>query len=695
MTFAQWRTRCAVDLSPEQEAAVQAVDGAVLLLAVPGSGKTTVLLHRLSYLVTACGVPPEQILTVTYTVAATRELAARCAALLGPELAGRLAFHTINGLSARILWLYERTRGREAFRLVTDERVLSALVADLAREGSGAWVAENTVRALRTAITYRKNMLRRAEHDPDETVDGIAVGPLFDRYCAALRERGWMDYDDQMVYALRILRRCPDLLARLRERYRWLCVDEAQDTSRIQHEIVRLLAAPHGALFMVGDEDQSIYGFRAAWPRALLSFEKVWPGARVLKLETNRRSTRPIVAAADAFIRQNEDRRDKHMTAARGDGPPIRALWVWDRAEQYQRVAELARTCRRETAVLYRNNESALPVLDLLDRQGVRCRCRQLEGTFFTHRTVRDVADALALAGDPADGAAFLRLYPRFHAGITKGAAQWVVQQGTPILPLLAQTPGLSERTQERCRRLAEELSALRTDRADRAIRRLRRLLSIPGAPREPDRLDILEVLGRQEPDLASLMARLAVLRDLVRDGGRDRADEGDGALVLSTIHSSKGLEFEEVVLMDVLDGILPACGPPGRQADAAERAAYEEERRLFYVAMTRAKDRLTVFRFREGGLESRFARDTFGDEPRPAARPFTPAPKPGRARSGPRPDPVVFRPGTRVRHARFGPGEVVGHLSDIVTILFDSGEEKRFSLSVALRQGQLTRDPR
>ena len=531
-------------------------------------------------------------------------------------------------------------------------------------------------------------MLRRAEHDPDETVGGIAVGPLFDRYCAALRERGWMDYDDQLVYALRILRRCPDLLARIRERYRWLCVDEAQDTSRIQHEIVRLLAAPRGDLFMVGDEDQSIYGFRAAWPQALLSFERVWPGARVLELGTNRRSTRPIVAAADAFIRQNEDRRDKHMTAARGDGPPIRALWVRDRAEQYRRVAELARTCRRETAVLYRNNESALPVLDLLDRQGVRCRCRQMEGTFFTHRAVRDAADALALARDPADGAAFLRLYPRFHAGITKGAAQWAAQQGAPILPLLAQTPGLSEWTQERCRRLAEELSALRTDRADRAVCRLRRLLSIPGAPREPDRLDILEILGRQEPDLASLMARLAVLRDLVREGGQD--DGEDGGLVLSTIHSSKGLEFEEVVLMDVLDGILPACGPPGRQADAAERAAYEEERRLFYVAMTRARDRLTVFRFREGGLESRFARDVFGDEPRP----FTPAPKPGRARSGPRSDPALFRPGTRVRHARFGQGEVVGHLSDIVTILFDSGEEKRFSLSVALRQGQLTRDP-
>ena len=687
MTFAQWRARCAVDLSPEQEAAVRAVDGPVLLLAVPGSGKTTVLLHRLSYLVTACGVPPEQILTVTYTVAATRELAARCAALLGPELAGRMAFRTINGLSARILRLYERTRGRRAFQLVTDERVLSALVADLARESSGAWVAEDTIRALRTAITYRKNMLRRAEHDPDETVGGIAVGPLFDRYCAALRERGWMDYDDQLVYALRILRRCPDLLARIRERYRWLCVDEAQDTSRIQHEIVRLLAAPRGDLFMVGDEDQSIYGFRAAWPQALLSFERVWPGARVLELGTNRRSTRPIVAAA--FIRQNEDRRDKHMTAARGDGPPIRALWVRDRAEQYRRVAELARTCRRETAVLYRNNESALPVLDLLDRQGVRCRCRQMEGTFFTHRAVRDAADALALARDPADGAAFLRLYPRFHAGITKGAAQWAAQQGAPILPLLAQTPGLSEWTQERCRRLAEELSALRTDRADRAVCRLRRLLSIPGAPREPDRLDILEILGRQEPDLASLMARLAVLRDLVREGGQD--DGEDGGLVLSTIHSSKGLEFEEVVLMDVLDGILPACGPPGRQADAAERAAYEEERRLFYVAMTRARDRLTVFRFREGGLESRFARDVFGDEPRP----FTPAPKPGRARSGPRSDPALFRPGTRVRHARFGQGEVVGHLSDIVTILFDSGEEKRFSLSVALRQGQLTRDPR
>ena len=252
--------------NPQQLAAATAVEGPVLLLAVPGSGKTTVLVARLGYMVQCCGIPPEQILTMTYTVAATREMRARFAARFGQGPAARMAFRTINGLSAVVLQYYSRRYGRQQPRLVTDEGELTRLLTQLYMSVSSDYPTESTLKELRTVITYIKNSLL-----DEEGVAALETGlpdlpALYRRYQAELKRRGWMDYDDQMVYALQILRAAPPVRAYFQQRYRYLCVDEAQDTSRIQHEIIRLLAGEHRNLFLVGDEDQSIYGFRAAWP---------------------------------------------------------------------------------------------------------------------------------------------------------------------------------------------------------------------------------------------------------------------------------------------------------------------------------------------------------------------------------------------------------------------------------------------
>src|SRR5699024_6569040 len=209
---------------------------------------------------------------------------------------------------------------------------------------------------------------------------------LYRSYQAELKRRGWMDYDDQMVFALQILRAVPAVLAHFQDQYRYLCVDESQDTSKIQHEIIRLLAGRSRNLFLVGDEDQSIYGFRAAFPQALTQFDKGYPDARVLYLEQNYRSTQPIVAAADQFIQRNQNRRPKHMRAVRGAGPQVQEISVYDRREQYRYLRGVAADCTAQTAVLYRDNDSALPLVDLLDRAGIPYRCRQMECLFFTNR---------------------------------------------------------------------------------------------------------------------------------------------------------------------------------------------------------------------------------------------------------------------------------------------------------------------
>ena len=697
MEYEAWKATWKAPLNPQQEAAVQAAQGPVLLLAVPGSGKTTVLIHRLGYLIFCLGVAPEQILTVTYTVAATRDMAARFARTFGETWANRLEFRTINGLSARIIQHYERVKGRQAFTLVTEEGRLAALVGELYRKATGEFATESTVRSLRTAITYCKNRQMTQEEIEAYQVEDIPFAKLYRQYHAELRRRRWMDYDDQMVYAAQILRQHGDILAYFQDKYRYLCVDEAQDTSRIQHTILKLLAGRRRNLFLVGDEDQSIYGFRAADPGALLRFEEEYPGGRVLFLEKNYRSTATIVAAADRFIRQNQHRRDKHMVAARGPGPAIQPIWVADRVQQYAQLAQWAQDCDRETAVLYRNNDSALPLLDLLDRQGTGCRCRQMEGTFFTHRVVRDVTDFIAFAAHPADGERFFRLYYKMGVGIPKAAAQWAVLQSRGegnLMAILSRCPQLTQRSQVLCQALAEQFAQLLDDRGDEAIHRLRHhmgygdFLSTRGS--DPGKLAILEALGRYTPNPSSLVTRLGELRERIRQGDSDL----NSPFLLSTIHGSKGLEYQRVILMDVADGVLPLADPPlGEHPDPAAVEAYEEERRLFYVAMTRAKEELFLFRFRRSDLGSTFARDLFPDKTRRLRQAVTPRPKGGgKPAPPPLPDLALFDAGAPVTHRAFGRGEVVSRRGDIATILFQEKGEKKVSLSVALRQGQLRR---
>lgn len=395
MNYSEFKTKYAISLNPQQEAAVQAVNGPVLLLAVPGSGKTTTLVTRLGYMVLCRNIPPEQILTMTYTVAATADMRSRFASLFGQALAERLEFRTINGISARIIRYYEYSLGRKAFELVTSERDLITIISEIYRGITREFATESTIKTIRTWITYIKNMqLSDAEIDTLKA-DDIKIGPIYREYCKILRKRRQMDYDDQMVYAYQILRQYPEVLHFFQSKYPYLCVDEAQDTSKIQHQIIRLLSKGSGNLFMVGDEDQSIYGFRAAYPESLLEFDKMHPNAKVLLLEQNYRSTAQIVAAADRFIQRNQSRRQKYMTAVRGSGADIRVIDVKNRLSQYAYLEKVAHSCQTETAVLYRNNDSALPLIDRMDRAGIPYRCRQFDSSFFTHRIVRDITDII------------------------------------------------------------------------------------------------------------------------------------------------------------------------------------------------------------------------------------------------------------------------------------------------------------
>ena len=603
----------------QQRKAVRQVDGPVLLLAVPGSGKTTVLVTRLGYMALCCGIKPEEILTVTYTVAATGDMRARCAEHFGEDLAKQFEFRTINSICAKIIQYYGRQYDRSPFALVSDEKQITALLSAVYQEVQREYPTESDLKSVRTLITCIKNMMLTDEEVRQlaaKLEEPINIAEIYQKYCRAMRENQWMDYDDQMIYAYRMLCKHPQILRHFQQRYRYFCVDEAQDTSKIQHAILALLASASGNLFMVGDEDQSIYGFRAAYPQALLDFEQDHPGAKVLLMEENFRSDAGIVQAADRFIQKNTFRHVKRMKAARGSSASIREIPLRSRGQQYTYLARVAADCDRQTAVLYRDNECALPLIDLLERNGIDYRMRQMEMTFFSHRIVSDLTCVLRLAIDPYDTEAFLQVYYKLGTYIKKADARYIAelsrQRHMPALDAALECGRLNAHALAGTKTLRTHLRNMLTERADKALYRITEYLGYAdyltrSGINGENKLAILRTLASREASPAAFLARMEALQKIIQQ----KETNPDCQIYLSTIHASKGLEYDTVYLMDVIDGILPEQVPASQRfASKKEKEIYEEERRLFYVGVTRAKNRLYLF---TANRKSTFCEDFFG----------------------------------------------------------------------------------
>lgn len=603
----------------QQRKAVRQVDGPILLLAVPGSGKTTVLVTRLGYMALCCEIKPEEILTVTYTVAATGDMRARCAEHFGEDMAKQFEFRTINSICAKIIQYYGRQYDRSPFALVSDEKQITALLSAVYQEVQREYPTESDLKSVRTLITCIKNMMLTDEELAQlgaELAEEINIAEIYQKYCRAMRENQWMDYDDQMIYAYRMLCKHPQILRHFQQRYRYFCVDEAQDTSKIQHAILALLASASGNLFMVGDEDQSIYGFRAAYPQALLDFEQDHPGAKVLLMEENFRSDAGIVQAADRFIQKNTFRHVKRMKAARGSSASIREIPLRSRGQQYTYLAKVAADCDRQTAVLYRDNECALPLIDLLERNGIDYRMRQMEMTFFSHRIVSDLTCVLRLAIDPYDTEAFLQVYYKLGTYIKKADARYIAElsrhRHMPVLDAALECGRLNAHALAGTKTLRTHLRNMLNERADKALYRITEYLGYAdyltrSGINGENKLAILRTLASREASPAAFLARMEALQEIIQQ----KETNPDCQVYLSTIHASKGLEYDTVYLMDVIDGILPEQVPASQRfASKKEKEIYEEERRLFYVGVTRAKNRLYLFTAKR---KSTFCEDFFG----------------------------------------------------------------------------------
>ncbi|MEG1686253.1 MAG: ATP-dependent helicase [Angelakisella sp.] len=597
------REQKGIDLSQQQADAVNTDAAKVLLLAVPGAGKTTVVTARAARLCLSGAVSGDRLLVVTYNRSAARDMERRWEHLFGNLSTSRPTFSTIHSFCFRLLKKYARQRGSKMPQLLEGDNSggKSRILSTIYRELTGQFLPEDQLSAISNKIGYCINM----QLDPSQlTAQELAAleqfPELFTRYTAWKRANDAMDFDDMLLFTYTALTRSSRLRTQFLERYDHLLVDEAQDTSRLQQEIIALIT--NNNLFMVGDEDQSIYGFRGAYPKGLLAFFDRYPDAALMKLEKNYRSTPEITTAAQSLIRRNKLRFEKTILPVRASGKKVTLVTDITMERQYGDIARCAMeaSATGSCAVLYRTSYSGIAVAaQLLDR-GVAFSASDSRLGYATDFVTRDVSNLLRLVQNPGDAQSFRQIYFRLGCGLSREVVQQTLEQ--PSRDILE---SIIEQAADNNRNTARMLFVRRV------LAKMKKHSPTQQVDDIANELGYLEALEKRGPTgylLSGYLQRLAVIRSLAErctdtaqllerlmDAEKLLDTSGWAPIRLSTVHSAKGQEYDHVLIADALEGIFPAsdvveCNSLGMQEQI------EEETRLFYTAMTRAKNSLTIY---------------------------------------------------------------------------------------------------
>lgn len=606
-------------LNPRQQAAVRHLDSPLLVLAGAGSGKTRVITEKIGWLIRECGLAPRNIAAVTFTNKAAREMKARVGGLLGQNEVRDLTVSTFHTLGLNIL---RREHGRLGLRpgfTILDAQDTAGLVRELLRQDSGAdpALAESHLHRIsrwKNDLLDPATALSRAADAPE-----AAAARLYATYERQLRAYNALDFDALITLPVRLFQDHPEVLERWQNRIRYLLVDEYQDTNAAQYRLVRQLTGVQGAFTVVGDDDQSIYGWRGARPDNLARLAEDYPRLTVIKLEQNYRSSGRILRSANRVIANNPHVFDKALWSEYGPGDPLRILQVANEEQEAERVVTEIISHRfqhraryGDYAILYRGNHQARLFERVLRAHSVPYHLSG-DTSFFARTEVKDVIAYLRLLANPEDDAAFLRVVntPRreIGPGTLEKLGEYARHRQTGLLAAageLGLAQHLPERALERLRRFSHWLGALRRQAEDddpvAVTRQLLRDIDYEGwlhetckDPKTAERrwenvrelVDWVENLARHEDrgkNLAGIVAHIALMDLLDRD---DEEAAGDQVRMM-TLHAAKGLEFPHVFMVGVEEEILP-------HRSSLEEDNVEEERRLAYVGITRAMRTLTL----------------------------------------------------------------------------------------------------
>ena len=605
-------------LNPPQRRAVTTAEGPLLVLAGAGSGKTRVIAHRIAWLL-AERVPARAILAVTFTNKAAAEMKERVVRLVG-QRAQALTVCTFHAFGAEVLREHVHRLGWPRKFAIADTSDQISLIQRALRERSIDGKTDFDPRLILGAISRAKNAGRPPLPAGDAPADWeIAAAEVFPLYQRGLRAQGAVDFDDLLLLPLRLFREHPEVLGSYVRRFRYLLVDEFQDTNGAQLQLVRQLAGERRNVCAVGDDDQCIYGWRGAEVRNILRFEEAFPGATEVRLEQNYRSVPAVLEAAHGVVSQLPERRPKKLWTATVGGPKVQLVVLPGEDEEAAHVARaieqrLARGARPDDlAVLYRTNGQSRPFEEALRARGIAYEV--VGGTeFFDRREVRDVLAYLKVLANPADEVSLLRIVNVPARGIGDVTVEHLVAQarcrGAPLADVLdapasvpGLTPGAARAVQEFSDLIRRTRARLRTEPLSGVTRALLREVRFEAAARASTAsasaaerrlqgvegiLASLEQFERREDrrsDLRSYLNRLSL----------DTREEEDGPsparVTLLTLHGAKGLEFRTVFLVGLEEGFLPHGGMQG------EPQNLEEERRLCYVGITRAREELILTR--------------------------------------------------------------------------------------------------
>ncbi len=598
-------------LNPPQRQAVLTTEGPVLIIAGAGTGKTAALTARLAHLIASRKAWPSQVLAVTFTNKAAREMRERVGRLSGGALEGMPWLGTFHSVAAKMLRSHAELVGLQSnFTIIdTDDqlRVLKQLIA-AADLDEKRWPA----RQLAGLIDRWKNRGWTPRHIDQAESEGFANGrgaELYAAYQDRLKTLNACDFGDLLLHMLVIFRTRPDVLDQYRDRFRYILVDEYQDTNASQYEWLKLLAAPTNNLCCVGDDDQSIYSWRGAEVANILRFEKDFPGATVIRLEQNYRSTGRILAAADGLIANNAGRLGKTLWTELGEGEKVRVIGVWDGPEEARRVGEEAERHEArgasldDIAILVRAQFQTREFEERFIAIGLNY---QIIGgyRFYERAEIRDAIAYLRLIAQPADDLAFERIVNTPKRGLGDKALAAIHQLArrnqTPLLVAAAQLLDTDELRPQarkslgnfiadiaRWRQMASTLPGSELARLVLDESGYTAMLQADRSAEAAGRLENLAELARAMEDYETLTAFLEHV-SLVMDN--DQANQGERVTIM-TIHAAKGLEFDSVYLPGWEEGVFPSQ----RALDEGGLASLEEERRLAYVAITRARRKATV----------------------------------------------------------------------------------------------------
>ena len=699
------------DLNPAQREAVLATEGPVLVVAGAGSGKTRVLTYRIAHLVSAVGVKPQEILAITFTNKAAGEMRERLEGVLG-GIARTMWVMTFHSACGRILRTEAPKLGYRSNFTIYDQadqvRVVKLCLEELERDPK-----RFVPRGIHSQISNAKNLLitpddykARVSSFYDQT-----VADVYELYQGRLFASNAVDFDDLLMLTVQVLERFPEARKRWQKAFRYVLVDEYQDTNHAQYRLLQLLAGEHRNVFAVGDPDQSIYAFRGADIRNIMEFERDFGGAKQIALEQNYRSTNAILRAANAVISENRERKPKNLWSELGEGDPIRVIEVEDEhAEARFVAAEIAGLVDEgfagsEIAVFYRTNAQSRVLEDVLVRQDIPY---QVIGgpKFYERAEIKDAIAYLQVIDNPSDAISLTRIANRPRRGIgdaslarvrayadAHGLSLWEALEhpeeagcgGAPLkaidrfrtLMQSSMSGALELPVPELLERVLDQSGYLESLEAERTIEaqgRSENLMELVGVAREYQE-------SAERPSLSEFLQQISLFSD------QDAIEEERSLVTLMTLHNAKGLEFRAVFLIGMEEGVFP-------HSRSIEEQGLEEERRLCYVGLTRAQERLvlthaaarSLWGSRGYNLPSRFLdelpqEEIDRDRLRPSSWTGYGAPTVTVRRDVP-----SLSTGDSVRHSTLGEGVVTAIASDgIVTVRFaDDGVERRLMLEYA-----------